>query len=387
MTKMVGRMAGTWDRLRHQLARVEPPFYSSDTLPPACYTDPNIFEHELETIFHASWIGIGRADRWKAPGDYAALKVAGVPIIVIRDRKGNLRTFANSCRHRGTQLLEGEGNCRRIVCPFHSWTYAHDGRLIGAPKMGRTLEFDKADYGLVAFRVATCDGFAFVCFEETTPGLDDWLGNFSELHRPWSLAGMVSTRRREFDVACNWKAFLEVFNEYYHLPYVHPVSLGGIYDLPDDADEISGNYATQFGTTRGTGGLLEDTQDQPLSTIKTLRGRNRQGTRYSWMFPNMTFAAGAEAIWVYEAYPLAPDRTRVGMTLCFPAEAAERPDFEERARHYYDRFDTALAEDVPMLERQQIGQTSPFARQGRFSYLEPSVAAFAFWYARRLLKQ
>ncbi len=78
---------------------------------------------------------------------------------------------------------------------------------------------------------------------------------------------------------------------------------------------------------------------------------------------------------IYEAYPLAPERTRVGMTLCFPAGTAERPDFEARAQRYYDRFDTALAD-----------LTSPFARQGRFSYLEPSVAAFAFWYAGRLLE-
>ena len=220
--------------------------------PICCYAEADIFEAELETVFHRAWIGIGRADHWKAPGDYAALEVAGVPIIVLRDKAGQLRSFANSCRHRGTQLLASEGTCRRIVCPFHSWTYALDGRLIGAPKMERTREFAKADYGLVAFRVATRDGFAFVCLDETTPGLDDWLGDFSALHRPWSLADMVSTRRREFDVACNWKAFLEVFNEYYHLPYVHPASLDGLYDLPDDGGEIAGNYATQFGTTRGT---------------------------------------------------------------------------------------------------------------------------------------
>ncbi len=74
------------------------------------------------------------------------------------------------------------------------------------------------------------------------------------------------------------------------------------------------------------------------------------------------------------------------MTLCFPAATVARPDFEARAQHYYDRFDTALAEDIPMLERQQAGLTSPLARQGRFSYLEPSVAAFAFWYAQKLLE-
>ena len=283
MKHTTGRPAGNWDRVRRQLARVEPSFDSSDTLPPACYRDQDVFEHEIETVFRKSWIGIGRAYRWRAPGDYAAFELAGVPIIVIRDKEGRLRAYANSCRHRGTQLLEGEGNCRRIACPFHGWTYDLDGRLIGAPRMERTRGFDRADYGLVSFRVAASAGFAFICCDEETPDLDEWLGDFSALHAPWSLDDMISARRREFDVGCNWKAFLEVFNEYYHLPYVHPETFDGIYDQPDDADEVSGNYATQFGSTQGTGGVLQDAQADILPTIKTLQGRNREGTRYTWM--------------------------------------------------------------------------------------------------------
>lgn len=374
-----------WNRIRSQLARVTPSLETSETLPPACYTDPAVLARENEHIFRTSWVGVGRADRWRAPGDYVALSVGGVPIIVVRGKKGDLGAFANSCRHRGTQLLVGEGSCRRIQCPFHSWTYALDGRLIGAPRMDRAQGFEMADYGLVTFRAAVADGFAFVCLDATAPGLDDWLGDFSRRHAPWELDGMVATRRREFDVACNWKMVLEVFNEYYHLPYVHPVSFGGIYEEPDAPDAVSGNYTTQFGTTQGTGGLTRDAQDQALPTIAGLEGRNRQGTQYSWMFPNMTFAAGTEAIWVYEAHPVAPDRTRAALTVCFPAETVARADFDERARHYYDRFDTALAEDIAILERQQAGLTSPYARPGRFADLEPSVATFAHWYAGKML--
>lgn len=382
---MDGPQTETWQRLRDQLARVEVGFDTSATLPPACYGDRDVFAREATGIFRASWVGVGRSDRWRASGDYAAFTLAGVPLVVLRDEAGALRAFANSCRHRGTELLRGEGNCRHIICPFHAWTYGLDGGLAGAPRMERAKGFDKADYGLVAFRIEVRDGFAFVCFDDHAPGLDDWLGDFSEMHAPWSLGGMVSTRRREFEVACNWKAFLEVFNEYYHLPYVHADSIDAVYDEPDDGDRVSGNYATQFGTTQGTGGLLADAQDETLPVNSALEGRNRQGTRYTWVYPNLTFAAGSEAVWVYETYPLAAGRTKVAMTLCFPEETVAHPDFEARVQPYYERADALLDEDIPMLERQHAGLVSPYARPGRFSHLEPNVAAFAHWYAGRLL--
>ena len=151
------------------------------------------------------------------------------------------------------------------------------------------------------------------------------------------------------------------------------------------ADETTGAYASQFGATDGTGGLLEGQQEHALPTIATLTGRNRQGVRYTWMFPNMTFAASNEAMWVYEVYPLAPGRTLVGMTACFPAETAVQDGFKERAAHYYERLDAAIAEDIPALEGQQIGLASPYARQGRYAVLEDSVARFAHWYAGRLM--
>ncbi|MGI9412655.1 MAG: aromatic ring-hydroxylating oxygenase subunit alpha [Hyphomicrobiales bacterium] len=370
--------------LRAALARVRQPIETAATLPPACYTDEALFRTERDAIFGSSWIGVGRADRWNTAGDYSAMTVAGVPVVVLRDKQGNLRAYANTCRHRGARLLEGDGTCRGIKCPFHGWAYGLDGRLVGAPRMERTDGFDRSDFGLVAFRIETRDGFAFLNFDAGAPPLDTWLGDFSDLHRPWSLADMVSTRRREFEVACNWKSFVEVFNEYYHLPYVHPDSIDSIYALPDDADETTGAYASQFGATEGTGGLLEGQQEHALPTIGTLTGRNRQGVRYTWMSPNMTFAASNEAVWVYEVYPVEPGRTRVGMTACFPAETAARDGFEASAAYYYERLDAAIAEDIPALEGQQLGLASPYARQGRYSFLEDSVARFAHWYAGRI---
>ena len=336
---MTGENSWQADRRALELAlgRVKAPIGTAATLPPVCYTDAGLFEQERRAVFRRSWVAVGRTDRWKSPGSYTAMELAGAPVVVLRDRDGALRAFANTCRHRGARLLEGEGTCKTIRCPYHRWTYALDGRLLLAPRMEDAPGFDQAEYGLISVRIESMDGFAFVCFDPDCPTLEAWLGDFSEVHESWSLADMVTTRRREFEVACNWKSFIEVFNEYYHLPAVHPDSLQGLYDDPDDVDAVSGQYTTQFGTTQGTSALLEETQEHALPIIASLADRNRHGTRYTWVYPNMTFAAGTDSIWMYEVYPVSADRTLVGMTICYPRATAERDDFEAKAAHYYAR--------------------------------------------------
>jgi phenylpropionate dioxygenase-like ring-hydroxylating dioxygenase large terminal subunit len=359
----------------------------TSTLPAAVYSNPGVFEIEQHVVFRSGWVGVGRCDRWPEPGDYSAMDIGGVPTVVLRDDDGTLRAYANTCSHRGAQLLEGDGSCKRIRCPFHFWTYALGGAMVAAPSMGRTVDFDSADHSLVEFQLAEHEGFAFVSFESDCPSFDQWIGDFSKLHAPWPLASLVTGRRREFTVDCNWKSFAEVFNEYYHLPYVHPNSIDDTYNEPNDPEAVQGAYATHFGTTEGTGGLLPEDLAGILPTIDGLEGDNAKGVRYSWLFPNIMIATGTEAMWMYEVYPDGADRCRCAQVVCFPRSTVELDDFEQRAAFYYERFDVAISEDIPMLERQHRGMRSPFAKQGRFSYLEPSVARFASWYAERLLSQ
>ena len=367
------------------LALCNAPLEVARSLPPSCYTDERIAEAEVDAIFRRGWIGVGRADRVAQPGDFAALDIAGQSIILLRDRDGSLRAFANTCRHRGARLLDGDGNCRGIRCPFHSWAYKLDGSLAAAPHMEAAPDFDRADHGLIAYRAEERLGFAFICLDTDAPGIDETLGDFADFHAPWPMETLVSTRRRALTVDCNWKPFIEVFNEYYHLPFVHPDSIDDVYNAPDPGDPVAGEYATQFGSTEGTGGLLQTKQSHALPPIPGLRGPSAAGVRYTWVFPNMTFAAGTDALWAYEAYPLGARTCQVFQTACFPPETVALPDFEERVIPYYERLDAALAEDIPALVNQQHGLTSPDARQGRFQpLLEPNVAAFARWYAGRM---
>ncbi len=355
------------------------------SLPPACYHDPAVAEFEADVIFRRGWVGVGRRDRWLARGDFSAVEVGGVAVLIALDDQGELRAFSNTCRHRGSQLVEGDGNCSRIRCPFHAWTYALDGRLVGAASMAETPNFDKADYPLHEFALGEHDGFVFVCLASDPPPFGDWVGTFSQVHESWPLADLVTVRRREFSVECNWKAFAEVFNEYYHLPYVHSSSIDGLYGEPDDTDDVSGAFTTQFGVTAGTAGLLQDDQRQALPAMPGLSGRDATGVRYSWLYPNIVTAIGVDAMWMYEIYPSGPDRCDCAQVVCFPQSTIDSAGFSDKATTYLERMDVAINEDIPVLERQHRGLRSPFAAQGPFSHLEPSVANFARWYAEQLL--
>lgn len=350
------------------------------SLPPAAYTDPGADTAD-RGLFARHWIGVGRADQVPLPGSYRALDVAGQAILLVRDMTGELRAFANSCRHRAARLMDGAGECRGIKCPFHAWAYRLDGSLAAAPQMDGVAGFDASALGLVPYRVGERAGFVFVCLSPDAPALDDHLGDFGATHADWPLAGLVTTRRRELRVACNWKAFLDVFNDYYHLPFVHPDSINSIYAPPDPPTVAQGAYASQFGSTEGTGGLVAGQQDHALPPMPGLKGQAARGVRYSWVFPNMSFAAGTDAMWVYEAYPDGPGQCHVVQTACFHPETLALPGADAAIALYHDRLDAALDEDIPALENQQRGLAAAGAVAGPLhSLLEANVAGFARWY-------
>ncbi len=369
------------DYIKQALAAVRHPLSTSLSLPPACYHDEAWLQHEFDCLFRTGWFCVGRRDQWQEKGDFESLNIAGIPLVITLDGEDALHAISNTCLHRGSQIMSGSGNCRALVCPFHGWSYDHYGQLISAPRMESATGFSEKDHRLKNFHVESRDGFVYVCLEESPASLEDWLGDFSELHTSWSMGDLVTGRKRTFEVDCNWKLFMEVFNEYYHLPYVHADSISHYYPEPEPADAVMGEYTSQFGATSKNPALLEQGQADSFPKIQTLEGKEKGGTRYTWVYPNLTFAASIDCMWIYHVYPLSARSTRVVQTVCFPPETVEREDFPRKSKTYYQRFDIAIDEDIPALEMQQAGIESPYAAQGRFSTLEPSVGNFACWYA------
>jgi len=358
----------------------------TQSLPFECYWEDSVFIQEQKLIFANQWLGLGRTDKLELPGEYEVFEMCGQSLLLIRDQDKILRLYANTCRHRGSKLLGGTGHCQAISCPFHGWTYSLDGNLKHAKTMSENPNFDFSENSLIEYTLKEIQGFLFTFLGNKPTDLDAQLGDFSQLHQPWSLNKLITTRCEVFEVKCNWKAFLDVFNEYYHLNNVHPSSIDNLYCKPEESDKTTGDYASQFGLTSGTGALLEAQQLNALPKMENLDTPWSLGARYSWIFPNMTFAASQEAVWVYEANPITSERSQVRQSICFPKNTIELPDFEEKSQAYYQRLDDALDEDIAALENQQKGLHNSPSLQGQFSTLmEANVATFAHWYANKII--
>ncbi len=370
------------------LSQVLRPTEKAYTLPPACYVDEEILAFEHEYLFAGGWVSAGRVMDLAHPGDYLAFTVANTPLIAARGDDNRLRVFANTCRHRGMRLVQaGRGQCRQFVCPFHAWCYRLDGSLSAAPRMDGADGFDSGDFGLVEVRSEERAGFLFVNVDAQAPTLDNWLGDFEKVHEPWRLGSLVTASQRDFTVDCNWKLFIEVFNEYYHLRKVHPNTFSALYANPDPVDETRGAFVSQFGehTRRSSVGVLEEA-GSGLNALPGLSGRLADGTRYTWVYPGLTFAASRDAVWALEALPISVSTTAVRLSLLFDSASASMPDFEKILERYEHRMAVGMDEDIVVLEAQQLGLQSRLARAGRICpELEPSIHVFHRWYADQLI--
>jgi len=350
------------------------------SLPPAAFANEAFFSWEQNNLINHGWNCVARTDHLPDVGDYRTFELASMPLILIRDGRQTLRVFSNVCRHRGMILAEGEGNCRRLQCPFHGWTYDLDGNLIAAAMMDQTKGFNKNDFGLIEIPIETVDGFVFINPAKSATPVKQMLGDFQKVHAPWNLEDMVTTRRKRFEVRCNWKLFVQVFMEYYHLPLVHRQTLGEIQYQPADEEVFNtGNYVSLFGLHEGTGAVLETDRTQTFGSIPGLDDRQSRGSRYTQMFPSLIMCCTRDCMWFYECYPVSTNESVFYMNSCFPKRTVERDDFEDIARAYYERWDIALAEDIEVLEKQQRGMSSPLATTTRYSWMESGVALFEQW--------
>jgi choline monooxygenase len=190
------------------------------------YIDPAFAALEVERVFRRAWLMVGLVNQLGERGDYLTFDELGESIVVLRDGEGALRAFHNTCRHRGTRLLEGTGNVQAIRCPYHDWKYALDGRLRHVPDAGGFEELDRAKLHLFPVRVDAWGGFVFINLSEEEPQpLAETMAPLMEELEPYGLEDMIPIEEHVFTVPCNWKALLDNATESYHLPFVHKGSV------------------------------------------------------------------------------------------------------------------------------------------------------------------
>jgi Rieske 2Fe-2S family protein len=335
-------------------------------LPSRAFVDEAVLEHERRTVLGRAWVCAGRSSDVVHPGAWIRASVAGEDIIVALGEDLELRAFYNVCRHRGTPLVDGEsGRAQRIECPYHGWTYACSGRLLEAPHMPEG--FDRAAFGLAPVRVASWQGFVFVCLDEQAPALEPWMGEAPA----WiDTALLRRSRRIAYDVAANWKLLVANFQESHHFPRVHPelerltptqrarsVFREGSKWLGGEMDIVEGHETVSM-----SGRIGDRTLIVPKERARVVYD--------AMLFPLWLTSLQPDYFLSYRLEPIAATRTRViAETFVHPSSPAEMSDV-------FELWDIINAQDRAICERQQRGVASRGYTPGPYSIADEGVRAF-----------
>ncbi|MGB8363518.1 MAG: aromatic ring-hydroxylating oxygenase subunit alpha [Rhizomicrobium sp.] len=209
------------------------------------YYDPEWWELERQAIFLRTWLHIGHVCEVPEPGSFIRREVefAGASLLIVRGRDGEIRTFRNTCAHRGTELVQDrEGKRSQFSCPYHRWTYGLDGRLVSAPDFER-FHVAKEDCSLKQVATEVVAGMIFVNFDPAPEqGARDFFGPIAEAMEGLPVARATSFTEWTYEIEANWKLNFDNFQENYHLRFIHPRTGASII-----AKENPFGYPTHYG--------------------------------------------------------------------------------------------------------------------------------------------
>lgn len=344
------------------------PLSHAHALPARCYVEPAMHAIERATVFARGWQLVAHDAQLAQPGDHVVAEVGGVPLILVRDGTGTLRALHNVCRHRAGPLATCNGRgATALTCQYHGWTYALDGTLRGAPEMGRTSgvqDFDPAAIRLPAARVAQWQGLVFAAldahageFAALVDGIDARLAAAGHALPDYRFA-----RRVSYDIACDWKAYVDNYLEGYHVPRVHPAL----------------NAALDYRSYTTTLGALHSLQSSPLDSAPTLYGSGE--ALYYWLWPNTMLNCLPGRLQTNRIVPLATGRCRVEFDFFYAPGHEHRADADAQFSDEVQREDIAICEAVQrnLASGSYVaGRLNPLRESGVWQFQELWRAALA----------
>jgi len=360
---------------------VEP---GAKTLPQEYFVSPEIFAQEQKRIFSKQWVLVGHESQLATGGDYFVADVAEESLIIVRDKRGEIHGFYNVCRHRGSRLIEKSNGhlSAGIQCPYHAWTYAFDGRLLGAPHMDDLSGFEKADYPLHRVNLGLWEGFIFVNLGDASTqrggySLEDWLTSLTGKFSHWNMSILRPAKRIEYDVRANWKLMFENYAECYHCPGVHPqLQKVSPYDSAEN-DLREGPFLGGF-MKINPGKSLTMSGNACAAFVGEIE--NLQQVFYYSIFPNMLLSLHPEYAMVHQLWPRSPERTLIVCDWLFHPDAFSREDFNPQDAIEF--WDVTNKQDWHVCELSQQGISSRAYVPGPYSSRESIPAAWDEYYLR-----
>ena len=355
------------------------------TMPREYYTSPAILAEEQEQLFAREWSCVGRASRIPDRGDYILRTIAGESLIIVRGSDDRVRALFNICRHRGTQLCSATSGrfSETIQCPYHAWTYATDGRLLGAPHMGEVEGFRKGDYPLHAAALAEWEGFLFVNIAEHPVPFAEWFAPMLHRLSRFGLSELKVGHRVDYTVNANWKLVFQNYSECLHCPMIHP-QLSTVLPYQSGANDlIEGPFL---------GGYMEITEGNDSATMSgracgrivndSLGADDRRRAFYYSLMPNLLLSIHPDYVNYYLVTPLAVDRTLVESEWMFHPGNEGDPAFNPGDAIAF--WDVTNRQDWDIVERSQAGIASRRYEPGPYSPRESIPAAWDREYLRMM---
>jgi Rieske 2Fe-2S family protein len=351
------------------------PFGQSRTLPAEAYRSPEIFAWEVENIFGAGWVCLGRTQDLLQPGQIRAVQIGDESFLLTRDQE-TVRGFSNVCRHRGHPLLEpGEAiDVRLIRCPYHSWSYRLDGALRSAPTLTQEPDFDLGDWPLQPVRVGEWLGWLFMDLSGMAAPLGEAFGNLAGVLAPYEPERLVLAARHSYEIAANWKLAVENYHECYHCTSIHPA-------LCEVTPVDSGKDIEPTGLWCGGSMLLKEhaatmslTGESGGVRFRNLPAGEERKVYYFGVWPNLLISPHPDYVMTHRIVPLAPGRSFIECDWLFSPESVAVKGFDPS--YAVDFWDITNKEDWGACERVQKGTANRGFSPGPLSPWETTIYQF-----------
>jgi choline monooxygenase len=354
------------------------PTGSGRALHPRLYTDPSLVEAEQRLIFERTWQLIGHAAQLPATGSYITGRAGDQPVLVVRDEQGELRAYHNVCRHRGSRLLSGSGQCKAALrCRYHGWTYKLDGTLIGVPEgLAFGGKLDKSTLGLMAARVEELCGLVFVNLDPGAVALSELVGDLPQRLARYRIDTLQPFAPATGTQPANWKVVADNYLEGYHVPIAHP-GLMRMYDYRNYSAELHEHWVWIEAPLRDkpSSNRLERLYGRLVTPMPGLSDEDRRIWRYVFIYPNTTIDLYPDQVNTWQMLPDGVARTSDTFGCYRPPDADPRTRLVQWANNRLNTL--VLDEDIDLVDNVQQGLQTRGYECGPLSKRETAVAWFA----------
>ena len=380
-----------------KLKNVDKPIDVANGLPNECYINDDYLTFEREKVFLNKWTVIGVASSIPNPGDAKPYNLLGIPLIMIRDKSMKIRVFHNVCSHRGFKLLNEPCNLKNVIrCPYHSWAYSFEGKLVATPHIGglnnhKVEKFDKKKSNLKEVKTKIWMDIIFININSNEMEFDDYI---KPLEDRWSK--FINKDDHKFlvhsndygyfnlEVKCNWKFAIENYCESYHLPTIHP-ELNKVSNIND-------HYHIQGLPNRfaGQGSKKYEQSFKGNKKFNTFTNWNKdmlQNSEYVALFPNVMIGLHIDHFYVFWLEPISMNKTKEHMQMYYVGnESANGNELKELRKDNSRFWKNVMLEDINAIEGMQEGRNSPAYNGGNFSpVMDQPTHQFHKWIANSLI--